>query len=66
MVAKSVRYNARSLQTMMEQLQDWIDQTQETLDNEESKDYPNDERVDMLTLRLDQLQQAYDALEAID
>lgn len=65
-MATMVKYNIRSVQSMMAQLQEWIDSSQDTLNNEESKDYPNDDRVTMLTDRIDALQNAYDALEGIE
>ena len=60
------RYNIRSLSQMREELTEWLAQSQDTLDNEESKDSPNDERVDTLTTRVDALQAAVDALEEIE
>lgn len=50
----------------MAQLDEWINQSNDTLCNEESRDYPNEERMDMLNNRIDQLQEAYDALQGIE
>lgn len=51
---------------MMAQIEDWITQSNDTLCNEESKDYPNEERMDILNNRIDSLQEAYDALQNIE
>lgn len=65
MAQTQTRYNVSSVHKMMEQLQGWIEQSEETLSNEESRDYPNDEHIDALQERIDALQQAFDALESI-
>lgn len=62
----TTRYNIKSVQNMMLQIEAWIDQTEETLGNEESKDYPNDERLESLEERRSALQDAYDALRGIE
>ncbi len=61
-----MKYNSRSLTNVMLLLEDWVTQSQDTLDNEESKDYPNDERIDSLTVRVDSLQAAVDVLNEIE
>ena len=60
------RYNKRTVVAMADTLEDWINQSQETLYNEESRDYPNDDRIDSLTTRIDSLQNALDALDEIE
>lgn len=62
----ATRYNARSLATTIAQLQGWLEQSENTLANEESRDYPNDERVDSLNERIDALTAAIEALEGIE
>lgn len=59
------RYSEVLVEAMMRELQGWIEQSTDTLNNEESKDYPDDKRMDMLSARIDALQAAYDALEEI-
>mgnify|MGYP001573812012 CR=1 FL=1 len=59
-------YSITQINRVMRELEHWIDQSQETLDNEESRDYPNEERLDKLQKRIDGLQNAYDALEEIE
>lgn len=59
------RYNPATVQTIVNQLQQLIDVSQEAYDNEEAKDYPNDERMDSLDTRITGLQEALDALEGI-
>ncbi len=61
----NMRYNIRSLETMKAQLQDWVEQTDTTLDNENDRDYPNDDRIGALEERQEALQGALDALEEI-
>tara|TARA_Y100000310_G_scaffold4407_1_gene5274 strand:+ start:2303 stop:2461 length:159 start_codon:yes stop_codon:yes gene_type:complete len=50
---------------MKAQLQDWVEQTDTTLDNENDRDYPNDDRIGALEERQEALQGALDALEEI-
>lgn len=60
------RYNSRSLANLVAQLQGWIEQSEETLSNEEGKDYPSEDRIETLNARIDSLTEAVDALEGID
>ena len=60
------RYSITSARIMMATLEAWLEQSGETLSNEESKDYPNDERIDALTTRMDALQAAVDALDWLE
>jgi hypothetical protein len=60
------RYSIVQVQLMMSELSAWIDQTEETLGNEEGKEYPSEDRLDRLQTRLDALQTAYDALSELD
>ena len=61
----ATRYNVRSLQTVIDQLKGWMDQTEDTLGNAQDADYPNDERIESLENRLSSLEEARDALQAI-
>jgi septal ring factor EnvC (AmiA/AmiB activator) len=63
---KITRYNIKSVQSMIAQLEAWIEQTEETLGNAEDAEYPNEERIDKLNERLASLEQAKDALEEIE
>lgn len=63
---KITRYNIKSVQSMIAQLEAWIEQTEETLGNAEDADYPNEERIDKLNERLASLEQAKEALEEIE
>jgi len=60
------KYRTTQLTIIIEMLEDWIDSSQETLDNESDKDYPNQERVEKLEARLEALGQAIEALEGIE
>jgi hypothetical protein len=60
------KYNRASLDNIITELEAWIEQSEDTLGNEESRDYPNEDRLDMLQTRIDQLQQASEALQGID
>ena len=60
------RYNSTSLGNMVEELKSWTEQTQDTLDNAESQEYPNDNRIETLSNRMDALQAAIDSLEEIE
>ena len=64
--SETVRYNKRSLEKIVDQLKAWIDSSQDSLDNEESRDYPNEDRVSMLGERIESLQAAVDSLEEIE
>lgn len=60
------RYTKPGLHKLVTQLATWINDSQDTLDNEESRDYPSNERIDSLTARIDALQAALDSLEEIE
>ena len=60
------RYNSLTVKNTIQTLAEMIESSQDTLDNEESRDYPNQEKIDTLNDRIDYLQQAMDALESID
>jgi len=57
----NIRYNKRSLDTIILQLTAWVDQTRDSMDNTE-----NEERLDMLDERITALEEAIDALSNID
>lgn len=65
-VQTATRYNVRSLAATIAQLQGWLEQSEDTLANEESRDYPNGERIDDLNARVDGLNAAIEALEGIN
>jgi hypothetical protein len=60
------KYNVTSVGIMETTISEWIAQSESTLDNEESKDYPSDDRVDSLTERIDALTEAMEALGSIE
>lgn len=60
------RYSITGVKRILAELEAWLEQSQDSLDSEEGRDYPNDERLDRLTQRVDSLQQAYDALDEIE
>lgn len=60
------RYDPRTVARIVSEIQAMLEASQDALDNEESRDYPNNERVDMLQTRVDALQEAYNALEGIE
>lgn len=60
------RYSITAVAAMMADLEAWIEQSSDTLNNEEAKDYPNEDRLDNLNTRIDALQAAYDALADIE
>ena len=60
------RYTKPSLVKLIAQLEAWTESSQDALDTEESRDYPSDVRVDMLTNRIDALQQAIESLQEIE
>lgn len=62
----TTRYSIVSVRKMITQLERWIDDTTEVIDNEESKNYPNESRIDKLNERLSALEEAKDALESIE
>ncbi|HEY4492455.1 MAG TPA: hypothetical protein VI958_10690, partial [Acidobacteriota bacterium] len=51
---------------MIANLEGWIEQTEDTLDNAENADYPNDDRIETLQARIDALNEALDALNEIE
>jgi len=61
--SKQVRALADKIRVQLENLQELIYKKQEALDNAESRDYPNEERIDLLSDQVDILQSAYDDLE---
>jgi len=67
---KGVRKMWDRLDIIRTQLEEWLENKQQTLNNEENKDNPNDERVekleeqnDILTDALQSLQECCDRLE---
>ncbi len=61
-----MRYSITGARKMVETLGIWVDQTQDTIDSEESRDYPSDTRLEALAIRLDALETAKDALEELE
>lgn len=61
-MAVGTRYSITSARRMMTELDDWIEQTNESISNEEDRDYPNDARLEALQTRLEALEIALDAL----
>ncbi len=61
-----MRYTLANVQQVATTLTEWADQAQSSLDTAEDAEYPNDERIDMLTERLQYLEEAKDALESIE
>ena len=61
-----MRYTLANVQQVAATLTEWADQAQDSLDTAEEAEYPNDERIDMLTERLQYLEEAKDALESIE
>jgi hypothetical protein len=59
-------YTIIQIRHMMAELEGYINQIEETLGNEEGKDYPRWDRMDALQTRLGALQAAYDALAEIE
>ena len=59
-------YSITQIRKLKVDLEDFIVQTEETIDNAESVDYPNESRLDRLNDRLDDLRTAFDALENIE
>ena len=62
----TTRYNSRAVANMIATLQAWYEQTITTLNNEESRDYPDQERIEALETRLDAITGAIDALQEIE
>ena len=61
-----MRYTLTNVQQVATTLTEWLDQAQDSLDTAEEAEYPDDERIDMLTDRLVYLEEARDALESIE
>ena len=61
-----MKYSITQIRKVRVDLEDYIVQTEETIDNIESSDYPSESRLDRLQERLDYLQTAFDALENIE
>jgi hypothetical protein len=61
-----MKYSITQIRKLKVDLEDFIVQTEETIDNAESADYPNEARLDRLNDRLDDLRTAFDALENIE
>lgn len=64
MAGKTRRYNKVSLQSVIDELTEWVGQTDEARDAAEDRD--DQERVNELQNRYDRLQDAIDALEEIE
>ena len=62
MAGKTRRYNKVSLQSVIDELTEWVGQTDEARDAAED----DQERVNELQNRYDRLQDAIDALEEIE
>ena len=60
------RYNKIALNKVVEQLEQWVEQTEEVRSNEEDKDYHNEERMDELTNRIGFMEEAVNALQGIE
>jgi septal ring factor EnvC (AmiA/AmiB activator) len=61
-----MKYSITQIRKLKVNLEDFIVQTEETIDSAESADYPNESRLDRLNDRLDDLRTAFDALENIE
>ena len=66
MMATGTRYNIASVRNMIAQLDDWLEQSEETLSNEELKDYPSEDRMERLNVRIEALEAASQALGEIE
>ncbi len=62
---KMVDRQCEELDSIKSTLEDYLEQKQEVLDNEESKDYPNEDRLDKLNDQIEILQEAIDNLETV-
>ena len=60
------RYTFVALQNVIRQLESWLYAAEESLEREEDRDTPNDERLDRYNDRIECLQNAVDSLEAIE
>ena len=62
----TTRYSTTAVNKLIEQLDGWINGSQDTLDTAESADYPNEDRIDKLTERINALTEAKSSLEEIE
>lgn len=60
------RYNRIALNKVVEQLEQWVEGTEEVRSNEEDKDYPNEDRLDELSTRIDAMESAVASLQEIE
>jgi hypothetical protein len=60
-----MRYNIRTVHNLLEIINEWIESSEESLDNEQQRDYPSNERLDSLQDRIDKLNIAKESLESI-
>jgi two-component sensor histidine kinase len=60
-----MRYNIRTVHNLLEIINEWIESAEESLDNEQQRDYPSNERLDSLQNRIDALNLAKESLESI-
>lgn len=64
---KQIMKIVAQLETQLELLENLIEQKQEVLDNAESVEYPNEDRIDALNEQINLLEEGRDSLqEAID
>ena len=63
---KARRYNRRSLTSVIAELKAWMTQVENTINNMESSESVNEERLNTLQNRLDSLSEAVEALEGIE
>jgi len=61
-----VRFNRIALNKIVEQLENWVETTEEIRSNEEDKNYPNEDRLDELSTRIDAMEAAVASLQEID
>jgi len=61
-----MKYSVTQVRKLKVTLEDFLVQTEETIGNAESVDYPSESRLERLNDRLDELQTAFDALENIE
>ena len=61
-----MKYSVTQVRKLKVTLEDFLVQTEETIGNAESVDYPNGARLERLYDRRDELQAAFDALENIE
>ena len=62
---KQIHDEASKLQAIHDTLETMLESKQETLDNEESRDYPNDEKLEKYQGQLDIIESAMGDLEII-